>query len=141
MDTRIDLIHCHPCNAPTIAHRVSGATIWPHRPDLAETPVAQCYKCKNYVSVDTYSLDPTGPIGDAHIRELRKEAFNTARRINPLNYVRLLNSALRYLKQKRLTYIHTDQQLKTFKGTLEHLNNTDAHFGFLDYVPDTYWGD
>ena len=62
-------VACHKHVTPTL---VTGADVYPHRPDLAELPFWRCGTCGNFVGCHHKSPNPTQPLGCIPTPELKK---------------------------------------------------------------------
>ena len=82
MTTR--LIYCCNCKEEVDAVLVTGAGIYPHRPDLKKLPFWQCKACNAFVGCHHKTKDRTRPLGfipSVAVKEARKKVH---RIIDPL---------------------------------------------------------
>lgn len=91
---------CPYCGAA--AQLVTGAKLYPHRPDLAHLKAWQCYPCAASVGCHDGTTTPKGPLADGPTRRAR---FGKARGVygTRRNERGLDESYLRYTTKDRLT--------------------------------------
>lgn len=65
-------IYCCFCKVNIDAELVSGAEVYPHRPDLTNIPIWRCETCRNYVGCHHKTKNRTKPLGVIPTPELRK---------------------------------------------------------------------
>lgn len=63
---------CPYCHQPS--KRVSGADIYPHRPDLAHKVFYQCAPCDAYVGCHPNTTVPLGRLANAELRAAKMKA-------------------------------------------------------------------
>lgn len=64
-----DAPRCPYCGVPS--RLVTGATIYPHRPDLADKHFYECRPCGAYVGCHPGTRKPLGRLADAELRRLK----------------------------------------------------------------------
>lgn len=65
-------VHCPYCRRN--AQLVSGTTIYPHRPDLAEKRFWRCGSCDAYVGCHEGTTKPLGRLANAELRAWKQRA-------------------------------------------------------------------
>lgn len=73
-------IFCVACAHDVPAELVTGADIYPHRPDLGNLPFWRCRTCGNFVGCHHKTKNRTMPLGcipTPELRELRKQIHRT----------------------------------------------------------------
>ena len=78
-------LQCINCNKEVEAKLVTGAIIYPHRPDLAKKYFYKCPICGEYVGCHPSSTKPLGCIPSKELRQAR---------IKELKYMKLYLSIL-----------------------------------------------
>lgn len=69
-------IFCVECDEKVEPTLVSGADVYPRRPDLAELPFWRCEACKNFVGTHHKTKNPTKPLGviaNPNLKKIRQE--------------------------------------------------------------------
>ena len=66
-------IWCCACGTHVLAERVSGTTVYPHRPDLAKKRFWSCPECRHYVGAHRDTMKPLGTIPTPQIRTRRAQ--------------------------------------------------------------------
>jgi len=67
-------VFCQYCGETALL--VSGAIIYPHRPDLKENMFWWCRDCKAWVGCHEQSLEPVGALANAELRLAKSEAHS-----------------------------------------------------------------
>lgn len=68
-------IYCCACATDVQAVLVTGADVYPNRPDLADLPFWRCNTCKNFVGCHHKTKNRTNPLGviaDSQIKAARR---------------------------------------------------------------------
>ena len=65
-------LYCCGCRKVIIVSRTSGATVYPHRPDLRNLTFYACPACKNWVGTHKDGR-PLGVISTPEIRQMRQQ--------------------------------------------------------------------
>ncbi len=104
-------VPCPYCSK--IALRVTGADIYPHRPDLHNNHFWQCKECDAYVGCHPGTKKPLGRLANAELRQAKKKAHS------------VFDSVWRYGEMTRTkAYLWLAGQLE--------INISDCHIGMFD---------
>ena len=88
------MIYCTGCEADVETEVVTGATIYPRRPDLKDKKFHRCVVCHNYVGCHS-SGEPLGVIPTPELRDARKHIHEL---IDPLWKSGVINRRTLYRK-------------------------------------------
>lgn len=78
-------IYCCACEKETDAQMITGATAYPHRPDLSDLPLWQCPVCNNFVGCHhKRKNNPFVPLGVIATPQIKKARMALHAIIDPL---------------------------------------------------------
>lgn len=77
-------IYCCECQHDIEANLVTGAEVYPHRPDLSKIPFWKCPTCGNYVGCHYKTSSSTKPLGCIPSAEIREARSHIHRILDPL---------------------------------------------------------
>lgn len=72
MKRAIIIVHCDYCGEP--AKQVTGAAVYPRRPDLASKVMYRCQPCDAWVGCHPGTSNPLGRLADKALRVAKMEA-------------------------------------------------------------------
>lgn len=78
------VIFCCGCSRDVEARLTDGASVYPHRPDLAALPFWRCDACGNYVGCHHKTTDCTRPLGIIPTPEIRNARKHIHTILDPL---------------------------------------------------------
>lgn len=77
-------IWCCGCACYVDATLVTGAEVYPHRPDLRSLPFWRCPTCANYVGCHHKTADSTKPLGVIPTPEIRNARLHIHALVDPV---------------------------------------------------------
>ena len=110
---------CNYCG--NSSHKVTGADIYPHRPDLAGKVIYQCKPCDAYVGCHPGTDKPLGRLANADLRKAKSAAHAA---FDPMWKAKMRRDQVKKHEARGAAYAWLSREM--------NLHPDDTHIGMFD---------